>query len=162
MIEETAEGRDSQQFQAVFKFRLFAGLLSLYWCHNNDVIATSKLSATRKSAKNLQLLNAEKLNLLPYEKTWSWENWNYLFEIRCVAFKYFNPVVNHYFVNSRQSQNLSAISETLRMSICSRPAEKATVMLVTSWCWWLKVGDNFWMLVTEFRSWGHRWMMVPN
>ena len=25
--------------------------------------------------------------------------------------------------------------------------------LETSWCWWLKVGDDFWMLVAEFWCW---------
>ena len=28
-------------------------------------------------------------------------------------------------------------------------------MLVTSGCWWLYLGDNFWILVTEFRYWWH-------
>ena len=32
---------------------------------------------------------------------------------------------------------------------------KATVMLVTLRCWWLTVGENFTMLVTELRSWWH-------
>ena len=27
------------------------------------------------------------------------------------------------------------------------------VMLVTTWFWWLKVGDRFWILMTEFRCW---------
>ena len=30
-----------------------------------------------------------------------------------------------------------------------------TVMLVTWCCWWIKVRDNFWMLVTKFLSWWH-------
>ena len=34
-------------------------------------------------------------------------------------------------------------------------AVEVTVMLVTSRCWWLKVGDNFRMLMTDSRSWWH-------
>ena len=30
-----------------------------------------------------------------------------------------------------------------------------TVMLVTSWCSWKKVGDHYWMLVTVSRFWWH-------
>ena len=30
---------------------------------------------------------------------------------------------------------------------------RVTVMLVISWYWWLKVGDDLWMLATEFRCW---------
>ena len=29
------------------------------------------------------------------------------------------------------------------------------LMLVTLWCWWLTVGDNFRLLATELRSWWH-------
>ena len=32
-----------------------------------------------------------------------------------------------------------------------------TVMFMKSWCWWLEVGDSFWMLVTEF--W-YRWRLL--
>ena len=35
------------------------------------------------------------------------------------------------------------------------PGKLATVMLVTLWCWWLTVGDNFRMLATELRYWRH-------
>ena len=38
----------------------------------------------------------------------------------------------------------------------------ATVMLVTLWCWWLTVGDNYRMWATELRSWWHLWMLVPD
>ena len=31
----------------------------------------------------------------------------------------------------------------------------AKVMLVTLWCWWLEVGDDFRMFATELRSWWH-------
>ena len=26
-------------------------------------------------------------------------------------------------------------------------------LLITSWCWWLKVGNDLWMLVTSFEYW---------
>ena len=29
------------------------------------------------------------------------------------------------------------------------------VMLVTSWCCWLEIGGNFWILVSELRYWWH-------
>ena len=35
----------------------------------------------------------------------------------------------------------------------SRPSRRLMMMLVTSSSWWIKVGDDFWTLVTESRCW---------
>ena len=112
LIEETAEGRESQQFQAVFKFRLFAGLLSFNWCHNNDVISTLKLTETRKSASCWMLKNWFWCHI----EKWLWEKLKLLILNQMWSIQIFQ---SHYSVNLRLSQNLSGLSKILEMTIFS-------------------------------------------
>ena len=107
LIEETAEGRESQQFQAVFKFRLFAGLLSFNWCHNNDVISIQNwlenlpVAECWKTDFDAKMI-VRKLELLILNQMWSIQ----IFQ-------------SHYSVNLRLSQNLSGLSKILEMTIFS-------------------------------------------
>ena len=56
---------------------------------------------------------------------------------------------------SKKGSHSDALAGTDRVWFCIIAASfwPVTVMLVTSWCWWLTVNDNFRMLATELRSW---------
>ena len=56
------------------------------------------------------------------------------------------------------SRDIQKVEKRWMLIICS----PASLILVTSGCWWLYVGDNFWVLVKEFHIGDIFRMLVPD
>ena len=62
----------------------------------------------------------------------------------------------NYYQTQLKLQTRPLVKRHMIWSICYNhnwPKRTVTVMLVTSWCWWLYVGDHFRMLVTKKGCW---------
>ena len=53
----------------------------------------------------------------------------------------------------KEQSSAEAFKKRSSLRLRSAQPEGRFEIIGSEWCWWLEVGDNFWILVTEFRSW---------